>query len=135
MESRAYQAHAAPGSGHAGGTRREFLYLMTASAGAFGAASIAWPFISSLNPSQDVLALASTEYDFGSVQPGEGVTIKWQGKPLFIRRRTPAEIAKAKEADPQVDEKDPTKVIANPAGLRDPQTDASRVQKAEWLVP
>jgi ubiquinol-cytochrome c reductase iron-sulfur subunit len=134
MNYMADQAHAAPDSGHAGGTRREFLYLMTASAGAFGVASVVWPFVSSLNPSQDVLALASVEYDFGAVQAGEGVTIKWQGKPLFIRRRTPEEIAKAKQADPTVDPKDPTKVLTNPAGLRDPQTDAARVQKPEWLV-
>ena len=116
----------------AGGTRRDFLYLMSASAAAFGAASVAWPFVSSMNPSGDVLALSSIEVDISGVQLGQAITVKWRGKPVFIRHRTPEEIEAAKKADPQVDDKGA--VIGNPSGLRDPQTDASRVKKAEWLI-
>jgi ubiquinol-cytochrome c reductase iron-sulfur subunit len=122
-------AHSAPGAGE---TRRDFLYLMSASAAAFGAAAVAWPFISSMNPSSDVLALSSIEVDISAVQVGQSITVKWRGKPVFIRHRTPEEIAAAKKADPVVDAAG--KVTDNPSGLRDPQTDASRVQKAEWLI-
>jgi ubiquinol-cytochrome c reductase iron-sulfur subunit len=122
-------AHAAQGAGE---TRREFLYLMSASAAAFGAASVAWPFISSMNPSGDVLALSSIEVDISAVQVGQAITVKWRGKPVFIRHRTPEEIESAKKADPVVDASG--NVISNPADLRDPQTDASRVKKPEWLI-
>jgi ubiquinol-cytochrome c reductase iron-sulfur subunit len=124
-------AQAAPG---AGGTRRDFLYLMSASAAAFGAASVVWPFISSMNPSGDVLALSSIEVDISGVQLGQAITVKWRGKPVFIRHRTPEEIEAAKKADPEVDPANPKVILSNPSGLRDPQTDASRVQKPEWLI-
>ncbi len=122
-------AQSAPGAGE---TRRDFLYLMATSAAVFGGASVAWPFISSMNPSGDVLALSSVEVDISAVQVGQSITVKWRGKPVFIRHRTPEEIDSAKKADPVVDAAG--KVIDNPSGLRDPQTDASRVKKAEWLI-
>jgi len=78
-------AQSAPGAGE---TRRDFLYLMSASAAAFGAATVAWPFINSMNPSSDVLALSSVEVDISSVQVGQSLTVKWRGKPVFIRHRT-----------------------------------------------
>ncbi len=55
----------------------------------FGAAAVAWPIISSLNPSQDVLALSSIEVDLAQIEVGQAITVKWRGKPVFIRRRTP----------------------------------------------
>ena len=116
----------------AGSSRRDFLYLTAASITAFGAASVAWPFIDSMNPSQDVLALSSIEIDISAVEVGQSITVKWRGKPVFVRHRTPEEIAAAQKADPVVDDKGA--VIDNPSDLRDPQTDASRVKKAEWLI-
>src|SRR3569833_706694 len=116
----------------AGGTRRVFFFLLLVSAAAFGGIAVAWPFISSMNPSGDVLALSSIEVDISQVQLGQAITVKWRGKPVFIRHRTPEEIESAKKADPVVDAAG--KVTDNPSGLRDPQTDASRVQKAEWLI-
>jgi ubiquinol-cytochrome c reductase iron-sulfur subunit len=110
-------AHSAPGAGE---TRRDFLYLMATSAAVFGAATVAWPFINSMNPSGDVLALSSIEVDLSPIQLGQRVTVKWRSQPVFIDHRTPDEIQKAQSV--------------NVAELRDPQTDASRVQKAEWLV-
>jgi ubiquinol-cytochrome c reductase iron-sulfur subunit len=113
-------AQAAHPGGDAGGTRRDFLYLTAASVTAFGAASVAWPFIDSMNPSQDVLALSSIEIDISQVQVGQSITVKWRGKPVFVRHRTPEEIAEADKVDA--------------AELRDPQTDAQRVTKPEWLI-
>lgn len=103
-----------------GESRRDFLYLATATLGAVGAAAAMWPFIDSMNPAADVRALSSTEVDLGPVAEGQRLTVKWRGKPVFIDHRTEAEIAAARDVD-----------IAD---LPDPQSDEDRVQKAEWLV-
>ncbi len=112
---------AIPSSTHADGTtRRDFLDLVTWSTLAVGAGALAWPLINQMNPSADVLALSSVEVDLAPIGEGAAVTIKWRGKPVFIRHRTAEEIS---EAD------------AVPLGeLRDPQTDAERATKPEWLV-
>ena len=106
--------------GVANGTRRDFMNLLTNSVVVFGAATVAWPMISSLNPSQDVLALASTEVDISHIEVGQAITVKWRGKPVFIRHRTPEEIKAAEDV--------------NLSNLRDPQADDKRVQKPEWLI-
>ncbi len=112
----------APGGhgAHAGETRRDFLYLATAAAGAVGAAAVAWPFVASMNPAADTLALASIDVDLSAIQVGQAITVTWRGKPVFIRHRTEEEIAAARAVP--VSE------------LKDPQTDDARVQKAQWLV-
>ena len=102
------------------GTRRDFLNLTAASVTAFGAASVAWPFISSLNPSKDVLALSSTEVDIGQIAEGEAITVMWRGKPVFIRHRTAAEIEQAKKDDT--------------ADMKDPQPDEARAEKPQFLI-
>ena len=102
------------------GSRRDFLYL---SAGAFagvGGAIALWPFVDSMNPSADVLALSSVEVDVSQVEVGQRVTVKWRGKPAFVDRRTPAAIAEA--------------VNTPLSDLRDPETDAQRTDRPEWLV-
>jgi ubiquinol-cytochrome c reductase iron-sulfur subunit len=76
-------------------TRRDFLYIATGTFGGVGAALAAWPFITQMNPSASVLALASIEVDISTVQPGQAITVMWRGKPVFIRRRTPKEIQEA----------------------------------------
>ena len=81
---------------------------------------MAWPIISSLNPSEDVLALSSIEVDLSQIEVGQAITVKWRGKPVFIRHRTPEEIKTAEDVDV--------------ATLRDPQPDSARVQKPEWLI-
>lgn len=101
-------------------SRRDFLYVASAGIGAVGAAFAAWPFIDQMNPSADVLALASIEVDLSAIEEGQAVTVKWRGKPVFIRHRTAAEIAEA-EAVPVAD-------------LRDPQADGDRVEDPKWLV-
>ncbi|RZK88374.1 MAG: ubiquinol-cytochrome c reductase iron-sulfur subunit, partial [Methylobacterium sp.] len=87
-------------------TRRDFLYIATAAAGAVGAASVAWPFIDQMNPDAGTLALAEIEVDVSQVAEGQSITAKWRGKPVFIRQRTAEEIASAK-AVPLSDLKDP----------------------------
>ncbi|MEK9725111.1 MAG: ubiquinol-cytochrome c reductase iron-sulfur subunit [Rhodospirillaceae bacterium] len=101
-------------------TRRDFLFTTTAAVGAVGAAAAAWPFIHQMNPAADTLALASTEVNLAPIAEGQSITVVWRGKPVFIRHRTAAEIAAAQEGDK--------------ASLPDPQGDAARVQKPEWLI-
>ena len=110
-------AQAAPQDGE---TRRDFLQLVTASFAAIGVGAMAWPFISSMNPARDVLALSTTEVDLTPIAAGSAVTVMWRGKPVFVRNRTPEEIKEAR-AVPLSE-------------LRDPQTDQSRVKKDNWLV-
>jgi ubiquinol-cytochrome c reductase iron-sulfur subunit len=101
-------------------TRRDFLYIATGAVAAVGAAAAVWPLINQMSPDASTLALASTEVDIGAIPEGQIVTVKWRGKPVFIRHRTKKEIAEA--------------VDVNLAVLPDPQTDAARVQKPQWLI-
>ncbi len=101
--------------------RRDFLFISTAAVAATGTAMIAWPFIDSLNPSADTRAQANIDIDISQIEMGQRVTVKWQGRPVFIVRRTADQIAAAKLDD-------------NNSGLIDPATDASRVQQEEWLI-
>ena len=113
-------------------TRRDFLYIATGAVGGVGVALAAWPFIDQMNPSSAVLALASIEVDISSIQVGQQVVQNWRGHPLFIRRRTPKEIAEAR-AVAVSDLPDPDARNANlPDGS--PATDANREIKPEWLV-
>jgi ubiquinol-cytochrome c reductase iron-sulfur subunit len=101
-------------------SRRDFLVLAAGAMGAVGAASFAWPLIDQMNPAADVLALASTEVDLSKIAMGQSITVKWRGKPVFVRRRSVEEIktAGAVALDQMID----------------PQADADRTQKPEWLI-
>jgi len=103
-----------------GAPRRDFLNLVTTGFVAVGVGAIAWPFIASLQPARDVLALASIEVDLAPIVEGQAVTVMWRGKPVFVRHRTGAEISAARE----------TPV----SQLPDPAPDQSRVQRDQWLV-
>ena len=81
------------------GSRRDFLYVSTAAAGAITVAGAVWPLINQMNPSADVKALASIEVDIAGLEPGSQLTVKWLGKPVFIRRRTEEEIEAARSVD------------------------------------
>jgi len=104
-------------------TKRDFIVLTASGTAAVGAAVAAWPFINYMNPAADVLALASTEVDIGSVAEGQSITVMWRGKPVFIRHRTPKEIEQARSDDKAAD-------------LKDPETDEKRVHpgREKWLV-
>ncbi len=96
------------------------LYIATGAASAVAVGAVAWPFIAQMNPDASTLALASTELDIGAIAEGQIVTIKWRGKPVFVRHRTAKEIKEAQDVDV--------------AKLPDPQPDSARVKKPEWLV-
>ena len=102
--------------------RRDFIHIAAMATGAVGVAATAWPFIDQMNPSGDTLALASIEQDIAKVVPGQQLVVKWRGKPVFVRHRTPAEIHAAVKDDH--------------ADMRDPAADASRTKagKQEWLI-
>jgi len=102
-------------------TRRDFLYVATGAWTATGATFAIWPIIDSMNPSADVAALSTTELDLADISVGQRVTIMWQGKPVFIDRRTPEQIARARAGDLDPD-------------LIDPARDADRVVRPEWLI-
>jgi len=102
--------------------RRDFLILTAQAMGAVGAGALIWPFIDSMNPSADVLALSSTEVDIGAIAEGQEIKVMWRGKPVFIRHRTAKNIEEAK--------------AVNVAELRHPETDDVRVKKGkeQWPV-
>ena len=81
------------------GTRRDFLYYATAGAGAVATGAAVWPLVNQMNPSADVQALSSIRVDVGGVAEGTQLTVKWLGKPVFIRRRTAEEIAEARDVE------------------------------------
>jgi len=81
------------------GTRRDFLYYATAGAGAVATGAAVWPLVNQMNPSADVQALSSIRVDVADVEPGTQITVKWLGKPVFIRRRTQTEIDDANSVD------------------------------------
>ena len=116
----ANSAQSATASHGAEGTRRDFLYLTAGAFGAVGTALALWPFIDSMNPAADVLALSTVEIDISPVQVGQRITVAWRGQPVFVDHRTADQIKAARDT--------------NIGELRDPQTDQSRVKKPEWLV-
>ncbi len=114
------------------GTRRDFLYVATAATGAVAGGAAVWPLINQMNPSADVTALSSIEVDISGVEPGTQMTVKFLGKPVFIRRRTEDEIKAARDLDIST-LRDGESRNANIEG------DASDVNRAmdesgEWLV-
>src|SRR5258708_23577931 len=113
-------AHSPVDSEHGGGTRRDFLLLSAGALGAVGVAVSIWPFIDSLNPARDTLALSTTEVDLAPIAVGQRLTVAWRGKPVFIDHRPPEEIKAAQEVDIST--------------LRDPQKDSDRAKKPEGLV-
>jgi ubiquinol-cytochrome c reductase iron-sulfur subunit len=106
----------------AGATRRDFLYIAVGGMGAIGSLAAVWPFLDQMNPTKDVLALSSIEVDISGIEVGQEIKVKWRGKPIFIRRRTAADIETARNVDLAV--------------LPDPEPDQARVKegKDEWLI-
>ena len=95
--------------------RRDFLFTATYTLGAIGVGATIWPFIDQMNPDKSVQALATTEVDITNIEPGKSITVLWRGKPVFLKRRTPEEIAEARS------------VSLNE--LKDPERDEDRVKK------
>jgi len=104
--------------------RLSFTYLISGGAlgvtSAYCAKTIVTDLVMSMSASADVLALAKIEIKLGDIPEGKNVTLKWRGKPLFVRHRTPEEISTEQQVDI--------------SSLRDPQPDSDRVKRSEWLV-
>ena len=100
------------------GNRRDFLIKITSVVGGAGVAAACVPFVSSMNPSMDVLAKAETEVELGGIPVGGMRTVAWQGKPVFILHRTAEQIQS----------------VSSTQNTLDPVPDAQRVQQPEWLV-
>jgi len=121
------------------GNRRDFLYVATAGTGAVIGGAAVWPMINQMNPSADVQALSSIEVDVSDVEPGTQITVKWLGKPVFIRRRTSDEI-KAARSVPLTDlpDLDARNANASPAvgetEIYADDSNRSLDETGEWLV-
>jgi ubiquinol-cytochrome c reductase iron-sulfur subunit len=102
--------------------RRDFINIAAVSFAGVGGAAILYPLINQMNPSADVLALATIEVDLSQIQAGQAIKTLFRKQPLFVRHLTPQEIAAA-NAVPMSE-------------LRDPQSLAERTKpgKAQWLI-
>ncbi|NOD63974.1 MULTISPECIES: ubiquinol-cytochrome c reductase iron-sulfur subunit [unclassified Ruegeria] len=124
------------------GTRRDFLYYVAGGAGVVATGAAVWPLINQMNPSADVQALSSIRTDVSGVEPGTQLTVKWLGKPVFIRHRTGAEIAEAQQQDEEAVGNLPDPLARNFNLNADaPATDANRVMpspegeaEGAWIV-
>lgn len=113
---------AVEGASGDGVRRRDFINIAAVSFAGVGAVAVLYPLINQMNPSADVLALASIEVDVSKIARGQAIKTIWRKQPIFIRNLTDAEI-KAANAVPLSE-------------LRDPQSLADRTKpgKANWLI-
>ncbi|MPT49310.1 MAG: ubiquinol-cytochrome c reductase iron-sulfur subunit [Sphingobium sp.] len=102
--------------------RRDFINIAAVSFAGAGGVVALLPLINQMNPSADVLALASTEVDISAIEPGQSIKTTFRSQPLFVRHLTADEIAKADAVDVK--------------SLRDPQTLEERTVdgRKEWLI-
>ncbi len=100
--------------------RRDFIVVASYAMAGIGAAAVAWPLIDQMNPAADTLALASIEVDISKIEVGQAITVKWRGKPVFIKHRTEDEINSAQSVEL--------------SQLKDPQADVERVINPQFLV-
>ncbi len=117
-------------------TRRDLIHLMAGSAAAVGGAGIVVPLVHQMNPDASVLALATKEVDLSTVEVGQAIKVFWQGKPVFIRRRTPEEISEA-EATPLSALKDGdarNDNLSADATDKERTTGADGQARPEWLI-
>lgn len=115
------------------GTRRDFLYYATAGAGVVATGAAVWPLVNQMNPSADTRALASIMVDISGVEVGTQITVKWRGKPVFIRRRTPEEI-EAGRAVALTDLVDTSGENANNPAADALDQNRTMDEAGEWLV-
>ncbi|MCV2890765.1 ubiquinol-cytochrome c reductase iron-sulfur subunit [Ruegeria aquimaris] len=115
------------------GTRRDFLYYATAGAGAVATGAAVWPLVNQMNPSADVQALSSIRVDVSGVEVGTQISVKFLGKPVFIRRRTEEEISEARavELGELIDQ---SAENPNKPGADASDENRSLDESGEWLV-
>ena len=86
--------------------------IASSCAGAVGAGFVAVPFISSFEPSERARAAgAAVEVDISALRPGEKMTVEWRGKPVWVVKRTPEQLATLAKLDP---------LLADPKSQRKP---------------
>ncbi|MCB2098268.1 MAG: ubiquinol-cytochrome c reductase iron-sulfur subunit [Parvularculaceae bacterium] len=113
-------------------TRRDFIHILAGATTVVGAVGVAVPLVHQMNPDASVLALSTKEVDLSSLEVGQAIKVMWQGKPVFIRRRTGEEI-KTVEETPLADLKDPVARNDNLAGKVDAE-DKNRVINPDYIV-
>lgn len=92
--------------------KRTWLIASTC-AGAVGGVAAAVPFVSSFQPSERAKAAgAAVEVDISALKPGEKLTVEWRGKPVWIVRRTPEQLATLEKLEAQ---------LADPESKRKPE--------------
>ncbi|MEF3046067.1 ubiquinol-cytochrome c reductase iron-sulfur subunit [Pseudotabrizicola sp. L79] len=116
------------------GTRRDFLYYATAGAGAIATGAAVWPLVNQMNPSADVQALSSIFVDVSGVEVGTQLTVKWLGKPVFIRRRSPEEIEAGRAVTLDDLSIDRSAENANKPGADALDANRTLDEAGEWLV-
>jgi len=102
-------------------------------AGAIGTVATAVPFVSSFAPSERAKAAgAAVEVDISDLKVGEMATVEWRGKPVWILRRSPEQLASLKKTEP---------LVADPQSKRNPNEltpeyarNEHRSRKPELLV-
>ncbi len=113
-------------------TRRDFIHIFSTSIAAVGAIGVLVPLVDQMNPDASVLALSTKEVDLSGLEAGQAIKVVWQGKPVFIRHRTPEEIREA-EATPLAALKDDQARNQNLSGKSDAE-DKNRVINPAYLV-
>ena len=99
------------GNGKVDGSKRTWL-IASSCAGAVGMGAVAVPFVSTFQPSERAKAAgAAVEVDISAMKPGEKLTVEWRGKPVWIVKRTPEQLATLSKLDGQ---------LADPKSLRKP---------------
>ena len=91
---------------------RRAALVTTAAVGAVGAAACAIPLVSTFQPSERAKAAgAAVEVDISALKPGEKLTVEWRGKPVWIIKRTPEQLASLQKTEGQ---------LADPTSQRNP---------------
>lgn len=101
-------------------SRRDFLNMTATAMAAVGAGVVMWPFVNSMNPAADTMALSTVEVPLASIAKGQTKTVMWLGKPVFIRHRTDEEVQAMRQTDLHT--------------LIDPVADQERFHNPEWLI-
>ncbi len=113
-------------------TRRDFIHLLAIGATGAAAAGVAVTAVDQLNPDASVRALATKEVDVSGVDVGQAIKVMWQGKPVFIRRRTTEEISESTDT-PLASLKDGQSRNENLGGSEE-ATDSNRATNPEWMI-
>lgn len=84
-------------------TSKRTWLIASGCAGAVGGIATAVPFVSTFQPSEKAKAAgAAVEVDISALKPGEKMTVEWRGKPVWIIKRTPEQLAALPKLDGQL---------------------------------